>query len=99
MLVVVSHDAGGAEILSDWVRSQSEPYLLVLAGPAKAIFERKLGKVSSSALRSAIDEADWVLTGTGWQSDMEKEAIDLARRQNKKSISFLDHWVNYKQRL
>ena len=38
------------------------------------------------------------MTGTSWQSDLEIEAIKLANLQGKRSVSFLDHWVNYQQR-
>jgi hypothetical protein len=43
MIAVVSHDAGGAEILSSWLRRCAEPYCVVLDGPAQVIFQRKLG--------------------------------------------------------
>lgn len=98
MLVIVSHDAGGAEILSSWAVRQDEPFLLVLGGPALKVFERKLGKVEVLDLEQALEKADWVLTGTSWQSDMENDAIALARTLQKKSVYFLDHWVNYRQR-
>lgn len=98
MLAIVSHDAGGAEILSNWAVRQDEPYLLVLDGPAVKVFERKLGRIQVHALQDALEKADWVLTGTSWQSDLENEAIELARMLHKKSVSFLDHWVNYRQR-
>ncbi|MBL4783972.1 MAG: hypothetical protein JKY49_00945 [Cohaesibacteraceae bacterium] len=97
-VAVICHDAGGAEILSNWVVRQSSPYILVLEGPSKSIFERKLGAHVTCSLDEAIENADWVLTGTSWQSDIEIQAIKLARQKNKKSVSFLDHWVNYQER-
>ncbi len=98
MLTIVSHDAGGAEILSNWVLQQTERYLLVIAGPAEKIFRKKLGDITVFQLEKAINESDWVLTGTSWKSDLEYNAIRYARENKKKSVSFLDHWVNYKQR-
>ena len=98
LVTIVSHDPGGAEILSDWVACQSSPYLLVLDGPARKIFERKLGKIDAIPLEQAIAQTDWVLTGTSWQSDIEIQAIKVAKKLNKRSISFLDRWVNYPQR-
>lgn len=98
LIAIVSHDAGGAEILCNWAVRQSAPYILVLDGPAKKIFERKLGPIETVSLEHAIEKASWVLTGTSWQSDLEVQAIKLARKLNKKSVSFLDHWVNYQQR-
>jgi hypothetical protein len=45
-----------------------------------------------------LDKCDWVLCGTGWQSGFEREAIGLSRARGKKTVAFLDHWVNYRER-
>jgi hypothetical protein len=98
MIAVVSHDAGGAEILSSWVSGCEEEYCLALDGPAKIIFQRKLGICHSLPLDEAIGLADWVLCGTSGEGDFEKRAIVQARFAGKKTVAFLDHWVNYKKR-
>lgn len=98
MIAIVSHDAGGAEVLSSYVRQEQLSALFVLAGPAKTIFKRKLGDLPETNLEEAIKEAEYVLAGTGWQSDLEYEAISLSKVYGKKCISFIDHWVNYPER-
>ena len=98
MIAVVSHDAGGAEILSSWLRQNQGPYCLVLDGPAIGIFERKLGACPTLRLLDAIQVCDWVLCGTSWQSTLEKHAIVQAKSAGKKVVAFLDHWVNYPER-
>ncbi len=98
MIAVVSHDAGGAEILSSWLGGCEEPYRLVLGGPAKAIFERKLGACQSLSLPVAIDLCDWVLCGTSWKSNLERQSIVQAKAAGKKVVAFLDHWVHYEVR-
>lgn len=98
MVAIVSHDAGGAEILSSWAKLRSVPFCLVLGGPAKKIFERKLGAIKCLPLEQAIRTADWILCGTSWQSDLERKAVILAKESGKKVISFIDHWVNYPER-
>ncbi|MFH2135420.1 MAG: hypothetical protein ABII81_09640 [Pseudomonadota bacterium] len=98
MIGIVSHDAGGAEVLSSWLRQCNEPYCLVLEGPAKAIFQRKLGNCESISLHEAISQSDWVLCGTSWQSNLERLAVIQAKAAGKKVVAFLDHWVNYKER-
>jgi hypothetical protein len=95
MIAIVSHDAGGAEILSSWVLRQKEAFCFALDGPAKEIFKRKLGEIENIPLEEAIKESDWVLCGTSWQSDIERKAIVLAKEAQKKVVAFLDHWVNY----
>ncbi len=98
MVVIVSHDAGGAEILSSWALHSQEPYCLVLDGPAVGIFRRKLGDCEFLGLDEAIERSDWVLCGTSWASDLERNAIRKARLAGKKVVAYLDHWVNYKER-
>jgi len=98
MVAIISHDAGGAEILSSWAKLRLESFCLVVEGPAKKIFERKLGVINCFPLEQALSIADWVLCGTSWQSDLEKKAINLAKEYNKKVISFIDHWINYHER-
>ena len=97
-IAIVSHDAGGAEILSSWVTKQNDNYCLVLDGPAVDIFQRKLGKLLNLPLEQAIKQCEWVLCGTSLQSDLEREAIRLSKLYGKRVIAFLDHWVNYRER-
>lgn len=98
MICAVSHDAGGAEILSSYIRQQGLDCQYVLAGPALKIFQRKLGSVDVHLLPDAIRSSDWLLCGTSWQSDLEWQAIAVARALGKRSVAFLDHWVNYRER-
>ena len=98
MIAVVSHDAGGAEILSSYVRRAGLNCLYVLEGPAHKIFQRKLGSIKSHSLTEAINQSDAILCGTSWQSNIEIDAIEYARSINKHSTSFLDHWVDYQDR-
>ena len=95
---VISHDAGGAEILSSYVRQSEVPWLYSLAGPALEVFCTKLGFIESLPLEDAIGQSEWVLCGTSWQSDIECRAIELSRASGKRSVAFLDHWVNYQER-
>lgn len=98
MVALVCHDAGGAEILSSWAKLQSDEFCRVTEGPARKIFDRKLGTGESLELEQAIQKSDWLLCGTSWQSDLERRAVSLGRRSGKKVISFIDHWVNYPER-
>jgi hypothetical protein len=98
MITVVSHDAGGAEIVSSYIRQTGLECLYVLEGPACKIFERKLGRIQTLSFEAAIRQSSSILCGTSWQSDIEINAIKLARSLGKRSIAFLDHWVNYRDR-
>ncbi len=96
--IIVSHDAGGAEIISSLIRAQKLQCVYALQGPAIKVFERKFGRVENLSLEDAISRGDWLLCGTSWQSDLEYEATKLVRAQSKYSVAFLDHWVNYRAR-
>lgn len=98
MICIVSHDAGGAEILSSYVRQTGLACIFCLGGPAINIFRRKLPKVESVSLAEAINAAELILCGTSWQSDLEWQSIQMARVAGKRSVAFLDHWVNYRER-
>lgn len=95
---VVSHDAGGAEIVASYVAQSGLDCRFVLDGPAVRVFQRRLGDVRIEALASALPACEWCLLGTGWQSDLEWNALGEARRLGRRTVSFLDHWVNYAER-
>ena len=42
---IVAHDAGGAEVVSSYVRRQNMCCVYSIEGPARKVFERKRGKV------------------------------------------------------
>jgi hypothetical protein len=98
MLAVVSHDAGGAELISSYVRQQGLTCLYALEGPALRVFERKLGPIRTVPLEAAVAQASSLLCGTSWQSELEFNALALAREAGKPAVVFLDHWVNYRER-
>jgi len=100
MRLLVSHDAGGAEILSSWLlREGGADVACVLDGPARRVFERKLGnRYAEVSLAEGLARADELLCGTSWQSTLELDAIAAARAHGLRTIAWLDHWVNYRER-
>ena len=70
----------------------------MIEGPARKVFERKIGSIEAVPIQQAIDQTPLLLCGTSWQSDLEFDALVLARSMGKCTISFLDHWVNYRER-
>ena len=96
-ITVVCHDAGGAEILSSWVLKTHHMFNVVTAGPAVEIFDRKCIGSEKQSLTEVINKSDWVLCSTG-DSGFELQAIKLGRQQGKRTVAFLDHWCNYKER-
>jgi hypothetical protein len=101
-VLVVAHDSGGAEVVSAWVKRQAgNEFSYLLDGPAVNIFRRKLGTLPICKFECVTDcvrSSDWVLTATGWGSDLEKHVIEIARRENVRVVSYLDHWTSYQER-
>lgn len=106
-VALVAHDAGGANFLAALFRRNIERFewVIVAEGPAAAIFnhapsghERLESSVDGLAARFATTRPDVVITGTGWQSLLERNGIQAARQLGIPVASVLDHWVNYRQR-
>ena len=105
-VLIVSHDAGGSNLLAYWCQKwQSRVnFIYQLAGPALPIFaalDLNLGLDVNQAGNAPFPSpaaVDAVVTATGWQSDMEHQAIKWARQHDIPCASYLDHWVNYQAR-
>lgn len=98
MIGVVAHDAGGAEIVSSYVRRNRLECVYALGGPAAGIFARKLGPVDSRPLETVIASCERLLCGTSLTAELEWRAIGLAREAGRPAAAVLDHWVNYRLR-
>ncbi len=97
-LGIVCNDAGGAEIISSWLKRVKNKFYLSLSGPALVIFRRKFRNIKLDNLKNVISKSDLIVTGTSLKSNKELEAIKISRKYKKKTITFLDHWVNYRRR-
>lgn len=105
--LVVSHDAGGAEIISSYLRNHQGnlDFFAYTAGPAERIFlKKKLPGMRTSASSDSLEAffmqhpAIPLLCGTSWASRLELDALALARTQGRKTIVYLDHWVHFRER-
>lgn len=99
-VLIVSHDAGGANLLAYWCKDWEGKvnFIFKVEGPALKIFN-KLG-LAYSSLKSFPNSSlvDVVITSTGWQSNLEYDAILWANKNKITVSSYLDHWVNYESR-
>ena len=96
---IVCHDEGGSQLISNWVASTEKySFLYSLSGPAVKIFEKNLSIHNNLALAELVKDCDRLICGTSWQSDVEISAIRSFKAEGKKTIAFLDHWSNYKER-
>ncbi len=108
-IFVVSHDAGGANILASLIKKYKDDFdwSVYALGPAKNIFlSEKVDLGVNLIVKAAADikavlnskQPDLVLTGTSWGSSLETDFIKAAKNNNIKTACFLDHWINYPER-
>ena len=95
---VVCHDAGGAEMVSEWLLQESIPFCACLAGPAEDIFQKKFTQYNKTNFDELFSQSDWILCGSSWQSDIEKKAVKRSHDLGFFVAVCLDHWVNYEDR-
>lgn len=109
IILTVCHDAGGAEVLSSYVKKNRErhQFCCVVSGPAAAIFKRKKlenliiefnNKSNIEHIFEQLGEIDLLLAGTGWATGLELEFVKKAKEKKIKTAACLDHWVNYRER-
>jgi len=97
---VICNDAGAANLIIFFLKNINNlklyPYM---EGPAEKIWNDVFPQIPiMQSLDTAINNSKLVITGTGWQSDLEFQARLIAKKKNIKSIAIIDHWVNYKDR-
>ena len=99
-VAIFCHDAGGAEVISSWVKENFKRYkfFFFLKGPALTIFHKKFKRIKVFSKIQISKKANFFVCGSGWQTNFELRGLIYGKKNNKKVIVFLDHWVNYKQR-
>jgi hypothetical protein len=99
-ILIVSNDAGGANIIASYIAYKKLNCIFYIKGPASEIFLSRLGKKIKQvkSLDLAIRLCEYVICGSGDQSNLEREAIFKAKKENKYVICFIDHWINYRER-
>ena len=98
MIGISSNDAGGAEILSEYVINNKNKYLFFLSGPAIKIFRKKISNLKISKFNKSIHKLSLVISSTGWATKNEIDIIHQCKVNKIKVCAFLDHWINYKKR-
>ena len=100
-LLVAAHDAGGAELLSAWLRRHCAEHdaSLVLRRPGAGDLRAPSCPGSRRSRRSRRSSPfDWVLCGSSASADLERRVVRAARAAGVPCTVWLDHWVNYPMR-
>lgn len=93
-----AHDAGAASHIATWFSSSKLPLHIYAEGPARSLFQNVFSHQIEPSFTSAIDKSSVVVTGSGWASDLEHRARQLAGSKNIFNVTVLDHWTNYRPR-
>lgn len=100
-VAVVCHDAGAANHIFSWIDNVSieTNFRIYLSGPALEIWkDKQLDLILCQSIDEAIKGVDYLITGTGWSADIEYDALCLAKSHQLRTVSLVDHWVNYEMR-
>lgn len=101
IICIACHDAGAANNIIFWAKNSHNiecvrPYLL---GPAKKIWELIYpGIPVINSLEEVGSSISALVVGTGWQTDFEYQALEYGISSKIRTVSVLDHWVNYEER-
>src|SRR3989338_2877825 len=106
--IVVCQDAGGAEVVAAYLSTRiTKGDCFYAFGPARKVFrhygfkvEATLkGKIPFKTIFGKQAKAACVLTGTSRNgSPLEMSFIREAKKRHIPTASYLDHWVNYRER-
>lgn len=98
---IVAHDIGAANHIIAWLSTgllDSSHAKICFQGPALKEYQKVSPNFINLTLDEALKQVHYVISGTGWASDLEHHARVRAKSLGIKSVAVLDHWVNYQQR-
>lgn len=97
--VVFSNDPGGAQVLSSYFYfNKLKIIYLCCSKKAEIFFKEKKIRYKKIGFKKAIENGTIFYTSTSWKSKLEIKAIEKLKQNNRKIITFIDGWDNYKSR-
>jgi hypothetical protein len=69
-----------------------------LTGPAIQIFKKKSLNINNNSELVKIMNSDLILTGTGWETDLEYLALENSKKINTPCYVVLDHFQHFRSR-
>jgi hypothetical protein len=105
-LAIAAHDAGAANHIIAWFKhlanQQTKPsnrsIAVSVADPALSLWLSAFPNSKISTISDSLSDAKLLISGTGWQSNLEHNARKLAQNLGVKSVAVIDHWTNYRDR-
>jgi len=100
MILIVCHDAGGAEIVSNYIKNKKiKNCIYCIKGPAIRIFKKNIKNFNNRKTIKKFSKIRKLLIGTSIKSKHELRYLNQAKKLNIYTFCFLDHWTNYKRKL
>ena len=100
MILIVCHDAGGAEIVSNYIKNKkNDKYIFCIKGPAIKIFKRNIKNFKNNSQIKDYSKINKLIIGTSIKSKLELRYLNKANQLKIYTQCFLDHWVYYKKKL
>lgn len=96
--LVASHDAGGAEVIADFIPVLGAETRFATAGPARSIFDKVLPGRTEVSVEEGLAWADTVIVATGWQTDLEISTQATAQSRGLRTAAVLDNWDIFDER-
>ena len=108
-ILVVTHDAGGAEVIAAFVKRHAKKmqFRVYAAGPSVKVFKRlslptRLIKDTKASIHAAVEKNTDVdmalLPMPGWMTKIEIRALEEAKKAGLKAVVYIDSWIRYKER-
>ena len=97
-IFVAATDAGGAEVLSEYLLFKKIKFSGIFTGPAHEIFRRKFCENAISSEADDLRTSDKLIVATSVNSMTELSQIQIARQHRITSIALIDGTGNMKNR-
>lgn len=98
MIFIAANDAGGAEVLSEYLIYADVDFKGILSGPAVDIFQKKFGSLCGDGKFLDIQDADYVLLATSAVKNTELDVLRYSKVHKKHTTSIIDGSGNYELR-
>lgn len=96
--IIISAEAGAAEIISSALCTIGHSPVCVLEEPAHSIFKRKipsLKTVELSHVNSLSPSKDFALLGSSYLNTLERDALTILKQRKIPHASVFDQWINF----
>ena len=100
MILIVCHDAGGAEVVSSYIKNKrNDKYIFCIKGPAVKIFKRNIKNFKNNSKIKNFSKINKLVIGSSIKSKLELRYLYKATQLKIYTQCFLDSWNDFKQKL